>query len=57
MSLCVYPLKVDYTLSVEDVYLNAAKRLINDDTIHLLLHTSGVGNRLESKPIVSKLPS
>jgi hypothetical protein len=57
MSLCVRPLKVDYGLSVEDVYLSAAKRLINDETIHLLLHTSGVGNRLESKPIASKLPS
>jgi len=57
MSLCVHPLKVDYALSVEDVYLSAAKRLINDETIHLLLHTSGVGNRLESKPIASKLPS
>jgi len=29
MSLCMNPVRVDYTLSVEDVYLDAARELIS----------------------------
>lgn len=54
MALCENPLQVDYILSVEDVFLNAAKRLIDDRAVHTVLHNSGVGNRLATTP---SLPS
>ena len=36
MSLCAKPLTVNYALSVEDVYLDAAKRLLDDKAFRLL---------------------
>lgn len=57
MSLCTTPMAVDYTLSVGDVYFNAAKRLINDGDLSLVLHNSGVGNRDRGLLIDSNLPT
>ena len=57
MSLCSKPLKVDYSLSVEAVYLDAAKRLIEDKATGLLFHASGIGNRPADTPTSLNLPS
>lgn len=57
MSLCTRPMAVDYTLPVEDVYLNSAKRLIDDGDISLLLHNSGMGNRDENTAMAFNIQS
>jgi hypothetical protein len=57
MSLCRDPLPVDYNMSVEDAYLSAAKEILQEGAIHLLLHAAGVGNRSGNSPLAPILPS
>lgn len=59
MSLCgdMKLLKVDYQAPMESVYLAAATELVRRKSFELLFGIAGVGNRSESKPIASKLPS
>jgi hypothetical protein len=59
MSLCggKNSLRVDYQATVESVYLAAATELVWKKSFGLLFGVAGVGNRSESGPIASKLPS
>jgi Heterokaryon incompatibility protein (HET) len=59
MSLCgdKNSLRVDYQATVESVYLAAATELVLKKSFGLLFGIAGVGNRSESGPIASKLPS
>ncbi|CAO2655742.1 Nn.00g045450.m01.CDS01 [Neocucurbitaria sp. VM-36] len=57
MLLCQMPLKFDYALSVEDIYMCTAKRLLEEGAIEILFHSSGVGNRHEEAQITCTLPS
>jgi Heterokaryon incompatibility protein (HET) len=59
MSLCKdkASLKVDYLSPVENVYLAAAMELIRKRSFGLLFGAAGVGNRSQSGPVASKLPS
>jgi hypothetical protein len=50
-------LKVDYQAPVESVYLAAATELVWRKSFGLLFGAAGIGNRSESGPIASKLPS
>lgn len=59
MSLCSDKglLRVDYEMPVEKIYVAAATELARRQSFRLLFGAAGVGNRLGSGPIASKLPS
>jgi hypothetical protein len=59
LSLCEdrNSLSVDYQAPVESVYLAVATELVRRKSFGLLFAVTGVGNRSESGPIASKLPS
>ncbi|KAJ4371227.1 hypothetical protein N0V83_004444 [Neocucurbitaria cava] len=57
MSLCEKPLNVDYALSVEDIYLAAAERLLGEGASEILFHSSGVGNIPEEAQLTLTLRS
>lgn len=50
MALCQEPLDVDYSVSVEDTFIYAAKALLHQGSVGILFHAGGVGNRPEIIP-------
>ena len=55
--MCIDPLKVEYSMAVEKVYLKAAKKLLEENDIDILIHNAGIGNRLNRDHVSAWLPS